>query len=208
MIRPVNVRTKSPDVGATGSDVVGADDDLLDRVATGVSGYTEERHQAVQRTAQVWSKDTAATDKALRTCILGSALSVIEGLRVKQAEQREALAELGSVGFSGYATGRGLLGTETARLSYSLSPADERNNAIRIHERSEAWSHDRLMGVFSTSDSFMRTVQTQASSWLFGNIVGARRAKPILLGALVSSVAFAMSEEDLFGPFPLGNGQF
>lgn len=184
---------------------MGADEELLDRIALGVSGYTEERHYAVQRTAQVWSKDTAATDKALRNCVLGNALSVIEGLRVKRTEEREALAELGSVALSGYATGRGLLGTESARVSYSHSPADERDNAIRIHERSEAWSHDDLMGVFSASDTFMRMLQAQAGSWLFGNIVGFRRAKPILLASLVKSVAFAMSEEDLFGPFPLGN---
>jgi hypothetical protein len=184
---------------------MGVDEELLDRIAQGVSGYTEERHQAVQKAARVWSSDTTATDKALRNCVLGSALSVIEGLRVKQADEREALAELGSVGLSGYATGRGLLGTESARVSYSKSPAEERDNAIRIHERSAAWSHDRLMGIFSASEPFLRILQTQASSWLFGNIVGARRAKPILLASVVSSVAFAMSEEDLFGPFPVGN---
>src|SRR6185437_8461744 len=183
---------------------MGADEELLDRIARGLSDYTEDRHQAVQKTARAWSKDTAATDKALRNCVLGSALSVIEGMRVKQIEEREALGELGSVGLSGYATGRGLLGTESARVSYSHSPAEERDNAIRIHERSAAWSHDSLMGVFSTSEPFLRLLQTQASSWLFGNIVGARRAKPILLASVVSSIAFAMSEEDLFGPFPVG----
>jgi hypothetical protein len=183
---------------------MGADEELLDRIALGVSSYTEERHHAVQKTARIWSKDTAATDKALRNCVLGSSLIVIEGMRVKQSEKRDALAELGTVGFSGYATGRGLLGTESARVSYSRSPADERDNAIRIDERSAAWSHDRLMGVLSASEAFLRMLQSQASSWLFGNIVGARRAKPILLASVVSSVAFAMSEEDLFGPFPVG----
>lgn len=182
-----------------------ADEELLERIARGVSGYTEERHRAVQKTAQIWSKDTAATDKALRNCVLGSALGVIEGLRVKQAEERDALAELGTVGFSGYAMGRGLLGTESARVSYSHSTADERDNAIRIDERAQAWGHDALMGVFSASESFMRMLQAQASSWLFGKVVGARRAKPILLATLVGGVAFAMSEEDLFGPFPVGN---
>lgn len=184
---------------------MGADEQLLDRIALAISGYTEERNNAVHKTARIWSTDTAATDKALRTCILGSGLSVIEGLRIKKGEERDAFAELGTVGFSGYATGRGLLGTESARLSYSRSPADEKDNAIRIHERSEAWSHDRLTGVFSASDTFMPLLQSQARSWLFGKIVGARRAKAILLATLVRSVAFAMAEEDLFGPFPVAN---
>ncbi len=180
---------------------MGDDEELLDRITRGVSGYTEERHHAVQKTTRNWGKDTTATDKALRNCVFGSALSVVEGMRVKRADERDALTELGTAGFSGYAIGRGLLGTETARPSYSQSPADERDNAIRIHERSETWSQDRLMVAFSGSEFLMRTVQTQASSWLFGKIVGARRAKPVLLTSLVSGVAFAMAEEDLFGPF-------
>jgi hypothetical protein len=188
-----------------GSVGMGADDDLLERIARGVSGYTEERRYAVQKTTRNWETDTGATDKALRNCVFGSALSVLEGMRVKRSEERDALTEVGSAGFSGYAIGRGLLGTETARPSYSQSPADERDNAIRIHERSETWSHDSLMGAFSASELLVSTLQTQASSWLFGNIVGARRAKPVLLAFLVSSVAFAMAEEDMFGPFPSAN---
>lgn len=187
-----------------GSARMDATQELLDRIALSVSGYSEQRHTAIKKTAQIWSTDTGATDKALRNCVLGSALRVIEGIRIKHNEEHDALAELGTVAFSGYAIGRGLLNTESARVSYSRSPAEERDNAIRIHERSEAWSHDTLMDVFSASDPFMRSMQTQASSWLFGNIVGARRARPILLASLVRSVAFAMSEEDLFGPFPVG----
>jgi hypothetical protein len=184
---------------------MGADEELLGRVALNVWVYDEERHHAIQKAARAWSTDTAATDKALRNCVLGSALSVIERMRVKKKEERDALAELGTVGFSGYAIGRGLLGTESARVSYSQSAADEKDNAILIHDRSAAWSHDKLMEAFSASDEFMRILRHQASSWLFGNIVGARRAKPILLSSLVSSVAFAMAEEDVFGPFPVGN---
>ena len=187
------------------ADRMGAGEELLDRIALGASGYTEERHHAIQKTTRKWGKDMAATDKALRNCVFGSALSVLEGMRVKRNDERDALTELGTAGFSGYAIGRGLLGTESARPAYSHSSADERDNAIRIHERSEAWSHDSLMGVFSASEFLMSTVQTQAGSWLFGKIVGARRAKRVLLASLVSSVAFAMAEEDLFGPFPLGN---
>lgn len=201
----VEDRPKSAGVHAIGSAGVNGDEELLDRIALGVSSYTEERNNAVHKTARIWSTDTTATDKALRTCILGSALSVIEGLRIKKGQEQEAFAELGTVGFSGYATGRGLLGTESARLSYSQSPADEKDNAIRIHERSDAWNHDTLMRIFSASDTCMDLLQAQARSWLFGNIVGARRAKPILLASLVSSVAFAMAEEALFGPFPAGN---
>jgi hypothetical protein len=184
---------------------MGLGEELLDRIALGVSGYTEERHHAIQKTARNWSKDTTATDKALRNCVFGSALSVVEGMRVKRADERDALTEVGSVGFSGYAIGRGLLGTESARPSYSQSPADERDNAIRIHERSERWSHDSLMVVLSASEFLMSTLQTQASSWLFGNIVGARRAKPVLRASLINSMAFAMAEEDLFGPFTIEN---
>ncbi len=184
------------------ADRTRAGEELLDRIALGVSGYTEERRRAMEKTTRNWSKDTTATDKALRNCVFGSALSVVEGIRVKRNDQGDVLNVVGTAGFSGYAIGRGLLGTELARPSYSGSPADERDNAIRIHERSEAWSHDSLMGVFSASEFLMSTVQTQARSWRFGNIVGARRAKPVLLASLVSSVAFAMAEEDLFGPFP------
>jgi hypothetical protein len=90
-------------------------------------------------------------------------------------------------------------------LSYSETPGDERDNAVRIHDRSEAWSYDTLMDAFSTSEAFMHFLRTQARSWLFGNIVGPRRAKPVLLATLVNSVAFAIAEEDLFGPFPRGN---
>lgn len=184
---------------------MGAEDSILRRVAVNSWVYDEERHRAIRKATWAWSRDTTATDKALRYCVLGSALSVIEGLGVKHSRLRDALSELGTVGFSGYAIGRGLLTTELARLSYSKSPVDERDNAIRIHDRSEAWSHDTLMDAFSTSEAFMGFLQKQARSWLFGNIVGARRAKPVLLATLVSSVAFAMAEEDLFGPFPRGS---
>jgi hypothetical protein len=184
---------------------MGAEESLLRRVAVNAWVYDDERHRAIQKTAWVWSKDTAATDKALRYCVLGSALSVLEGMGVKHRQLRDALAELGTVGFSGYAIGRGLLTTESARLSYSRTPVDERDNAISIHDRSEAWSRDMLIETFSASEAFMRILQTQARSWLFGNIVGVRRAKPVLLATVVSSVAFAMAEEDLFGPFPRGN---
>ena len=184
---------------------MGADEELLDRIAAGVSAFTEERHHAIQKISRNWGKDTAATDKALRNCVFGSAVSVVEGMRVKRAQERDALTEVGSVAFSGYAIGRGLLGTESARPSYSQSPADERDNAIRIHERSDAWSQDALMQSFSASELLLSTLQTQAGSWLFGNIVGARKGKPVLLASLVKSVAFAMAEDDLFGPFPLGS---
>lgn len=184
---------------------MGADEELLDRIALGVSEYTEIRHHAIEKVSRNWGKDTAATDKALRNCVFGSALSVLEDMRVKRAQEREAITVVGGVAFSGYAIGRGLLGTESARPSYSQSAADERDNAIRIHERSQAWSQDSLLGVCSASELLMDTLQNQASSWVFGNIVGARKAKPVLLASLVGSVAFAMAEEDLFGPFPTGN---
>jgi hypothetical protein len=184
---------------------MGADEELLDRIAQGVSAYTEIRHHAIQKITRNWGKDTNATDKALRNCVFGSALSVVEGMRVKRDKERDALTVVGSVAFSGYAVGRGLLGTETAQPSYSQSPADERDNAIRIHERSEAWSQDRLTAVLSPSELLMSSLQSQASSWLFGNIVGARKAKPVLFASLVGSIAFAMAEEDLFGPFPTGD---
>jgi hypothetical protein len=184
---------------------MGADEELLDRIAQGVAAYTEERQHAIGKITRTWGKDTEATDKALRNCVFGSALSVVEGMRVKRAQEQDALTEVGSVAFSGYAIGRGLLATESARVSYSQSPADERDNAIRIHERSEAWSQDSLMEVFAASERLMSTLQSQAGSWLFGNIVGARKAKPVLLASLVSSVAFAMAEEDLFGPFPVAD---
>jgi hypothetical protein len=180
---------------------MGADEELLNRIAQGVSAYTEIRHHAIQKITRNWGKETTATDKALRNCVFGSAVSVVEGMRVKRTEEREALAVVGSVAFSGYAMGRGLLGTESARPSYSQSPADERDNAIRIHERADAWSQDSLTGLFSASELLTKTLQEQASSWLFGNIVGSRKAKPVLLASLVGSVAFAMAEEDLFGPF-------
>ena len=108
---------------------MGAGVELLDRIALGVSDYTEERHRAIQKTTLNWGKDTTATDKALRNCVFGSALSVIEGLRVKRTDERDAITLLGTAGFSGYAIGRGLLGSESARPSYSQSPADERDNA-------------------------------------------------------------------------------
>jgi hypothetical protein len=184
---------------------MGADEEFLDRIARSVAAYTEERNHAIQKITRNWGKDTTATDKALRNCVFGSAVSVVEGLRVKRDQEREALTEVGSVAFSGYAIGRGLLGTESAHPSYSRSPADERDNAIRIHERSEAWSHDNLLGVFSASELLMSTVQRQTGSWLFGNIVGARKAKPILLASLVGGIAFAMAEEDVFGPFTIGD---
>lgn len=187
------------------ADRTGAGDELLDRIALGVSDYTEVRHHAVQKTTRHWGKDTTATDKALRNCVFGSAVSVVEGIRVKRNDERDVLSVVGTAGFSGYAIGRGLLGTESARPSYSQSPADERDNAIRIHEGSETWSRDGLLEVFSASEFLMNTVQSEANSWLLGKIMGERRAKPVLLASLVRSVAFAMAEEDLFGPFPLGN---
>lgn len=177
----------------------------MDWIALGVSGYTEDRHHAILKTTRNWGKDTTATDKALRNCVFGSALGVVEGMRVKRTDERDALTEVGTSGFSGYAIGRGLLGTELARPAYSKSPADERDFAIRIHERSEAWSNDSLMRAFSASEFLTSTVRKLASSYLFGTIVGARRAKPVLLASLISSVAFAMAEEDLFGPFAVGD---
>ncbi len=43
-----------------------------------MAGFTEDRHKAIGKVTQTWGKDTSATDKALRNCILGTALSAIE----------------------------------------------------------------------------------------------------------------------------------
>ena len=178
-----------------------ADEEVLHRVEEGVAGFTEDRHKAVMKSTQAWGKDTSATDKALRNCVLGTALSVIENMRIKQREQLDAYTEVSTAAFSGYALGRELLGTERARPSYSLSEAEEKNNALLIHDRSQAWPFDTLMQVFKTSESLMRVIQSQASSLVFKDIVGARRARATLQSHVVDSVAFAMAEDDLFGPF-------
>jgi hypothetical protein len=180
---------------------VAADEEILHRVEEGVAGFTEDRHKAIMKATQAWGKDTSATDKALRNCVLGTALSEIENMRIKQREQLDALTEVSTAAFSGYALGRELLGTETARPSYSSSEPEEKNNAIRIHDRSQAWPSDTLLQVFKASEPLMRVINSQASSLVFKDIVGARRAKATLLNRVVGSVAFAMAEDDLFGPF-------
>jgi hypothetical protein len=180
---------------------VAADEEILRRVKDGVAGFTEDRHKAIMKVTQAWGKDTSATDKALRNCVLGTALSAIENMRMKRHEQLDALTEVSTAAFSGYALGRELLGTETARPSYSSSEAEEKSNAIRIHDRSQAWPFDTLIQVFKASESLMRVVNSQANSLTFRDIVGVRRARATLLGHVVGSVAFAMAEDDLFGPF-------
>ena len=47
----------------------------------------------------------------------------------------------------------------------------------------------------------MRVMNSQANSLAFRDIVGARRGRATLLSHVVGSVAFAMAEDDLFGPF-------
>lgn len=178
-----------------------ADDELLLRVKEGVAGFTEERHKAVAKVTQTWGKDTSATDKALRNCVLGTALSVIENMGIKRRQQLDAMTAVSIAAFSGYALGRELLGTETARPSYSSSEAEEKNNAIRINDRSQAWPFDTLMQVFKSSESLMRVINSQANSLDFRDIVGARRARATLLSQVVGSVSFAMAEDDLFAPF-------
>ena len=176
-------------------------EEILHRVKDGVAGFTEERHEAILKVTRTWGKDTSATDKALRNCVLGTALSVIENMGIKRREQLDAMTEVAGAAFSGYALGRELLGTEAARPSYSSSEAEEKDNAIRIHDRSQAWLVDTLMQVFEASDSLMRVIQSQANSRVFREIIGARKARATLLSQVVENVAFAMAEEDLFGPF-------
>jgi hypothetical protein len=173
---------------------------MLHRVKTGVDGFTEDRHKAMTKVTQAWGKDTSATDKALRNCVLGTALSVVENMRIKRREQLDALTEVSTAGFSGYALGRELLGTETVRPYYSSSEIDEKNNAILINDRSQAWPFGTLMQVFKVSESLMRVVHSQANSLVFRDIVGARRARSTLLSHVVGGVAFAIAEDDLFGP--------
>lgn len=177
------------------------DEELLDRVREGVAGFSEDRHKAIMKATQAWGKDTSATDKALRNCVLGTALSVIEVMGIKRREQLDAMTEVSTAAFSGYALGRELLGTETARPSYSSSEAEEKSNALRIADRSKAWGFDTLMQVFKRSESLVRVIESQANSLGFRDIVGARRARSTLLSQVVGNVAFAMAEDDLFGPF-------
>ncbi len=47
----------------------------------------------------------------------------------------------------------------------------------------------------------MRVINLQANSLAFRDIVGAQRGRATLLSHVVGSVAFAMAEDDLFGPF-------
>ena len=72
-----------------------------------MAGFTEDRHKAIGKVTQTWGKDTSATDKALRNCILGTALSAIENMRIKHGKQLDALTEVSTAAFSGYALGRG-----------------------------------------------------------------------------------------------------
>ena len=174
---------------------------MLDRLAAGVAEFSESRHLTVAKVTQKWGKDTSVTDKALRNCLLGTALSVIEGMRIKRREQMEAITEVASACFSGYALGRELLGTETARPSYSGSEAEEKQNAVRIQERSDSWTTDQLTRVFKESEPLMRVLHSQAYSAAFSDIVGAKQARATLTNQLTRSVAYAMAEEDLFGPF-------
>jgi hypothetical protein len=180
---------------------VAADEEILHRVEEGVAAFTEERHKTIAKVTRAWGKDTSATDKALRNCVLGTALSVIENMRIKRREQLDAMTEVASAAFSGYALGRELLATETAQPAYSSSEADEKQNAIRIHDRSQAWVVDSLMPVFKVSESLMQVIHYPANSLVFRDIVGARQAKATLLSQVVVGVTFAMAEEDLFGPF-------
>jgi hypothetical protein len=180
---------------------VAAHEQVFDRVKEGVAGFTEERHKAILKVTQAWGTDTTATDKAVRNCVLGTALSVIENMSIKRREELDALTAVSTAALSGYALGRELLGSETARPSYSSSDAEEKGNAIRIHDRSQAWPFDTLMQVFKPSEPLMRVINSQANSLEFRDIVGARRARSTLLNHVVGSVAFAMAEDDLFGPF-------
>ena len=178
-----------------------AEEELLHRVELGVTAFTVDRHEAVMRSTHAWGKDTAATDKALRNCVLGTALSVIENMRIKRRDEVEALTAVSTAGFSGYALGRELLGTETARPSYSASESEERDNAVRIHDRSQAWPVNALMRVFKTSEPLIDVIESQIKPRALIDIVGARKCKATLLDLVVRNVAFAMAEEDLFGPF-------
>jgi hypothetical protein len=180
---------------------VAADEETLHRIEGGVDRFTDDRHKAIAKVTQAWGKDTSATDKALRNCVLGTALSVIENMRIKRREQLDALTAVSTAAFSGYALGRELLGTETVRPLYSSSEVDEKTNAIRINDRSQAWPFGTLMQVFGGSEPLMRVVHSQANSFEFRDIVGVRRARTTLLSRVVGGVAFAMAEDDLFGPF-------
>jgi hypothetical protein len=180
---------------------VAADEVMLHRVRVGVISFTEDGHRAIMKAAHVWGRDTSATDKALRNCLLGSALSVIETMGIQRRNQMNAFWEVSVAAFSGFALGRDLVGTETARPSYSSSEAEEKNNAVRIHDRSQAWPFDTLIEAFRKSDSLMHVVHSLANSLDFRDLVGARRSRAMLLTHVVGGVAVAMAEDDLFGPF-------
>jgi hypothetical protein len=51
------------------------------------------------------------------------------------------------------------------------------------------------------SEELMHVIQTMARTFVFREVVGTRRAKSIMVSQIAGSVAFAMAEEDLFGPF-------
>jgi hypothetical protein len=113
----------------------------------------------------------------------------------------EAITEVASAEFSGYALGRELLGTETLRPSYSSSEAEEKSNAVRIHERSRAWNPDVLLPLFEGSEALARTLHSHAYSAALSDIIGAKQSRAMLHAQLVGSIATAMAEEELFGPF-------
>jgi hypothetical protein len=57
---------------------VDADQETLHRARVGVIRFTEDRLKSITKAAQVWGRDTSATEKALRKCVLGTALGMIE----------------------------------------------------------------------------------------------------------------------------------
>jgi hypothetical protein len=180
---------------------VDADEEMLHRVQVGVICFTEDRHKSIMKAAQAWGRDISATDKALRNCVQGTALGAIEHMLMTRRERLNAFTQVSMAAFSGYVLGRELLGTETARPSYSSSAAEEKTNAVRMHDRSQAWPSDMLIQALNTSEPLLRVIHTLTNSLVLREIVGARRTKAMLLSHVVRSVAFAMAEDDLFGPF-------
>lgn len=178
-----------------------ADEAMLRRVRVGVISFAEDEHRSIMKAAHVWGRDTSATDKALRNCLLGNALSVIETMGIQRRKQLDAFWEICIAAFSGYALGRELVGTATARPAYSSPGAEEKSNAILIHDRSLAWPFDTLIEAFGRSDPLMQVVHSLANSLELRDLVGARRSRAILLRHAVGGVASAMAEDDLFGPF-------
>jgi len=115
--------------------------------------------------------------------------------------RRQVLDEIGGSMGAGYLLGRYLLGTGSAKPSYTSGSVDPDSHAERINDRTGSWDYESVMGALRTQPSELsRAIDHEADTSPLLKYLGSENGRICFLGAYCFGVSSAMAEEIEFGP--------